>query len=79
MTERNRSTEKNTMLGFCKGNKMMSSVIWCEKIKVKISKTTKLHEPYLQSRKKKLTTSYLYQITREIQLSLVINLHHRRP
>ena len=54
MTERNRSTEKNTMLGFCKGNKMMSSAIWCEKIKVKISKTTKLHEPYLQSRKKNL-------------------------
>ena len=32
----------------------MSSAIWCEKIKVKISKTTKLHEPYLQSRKKNL-------------------------
>ena len=35
--------------------------------------------PICSLEKKKLTTAYLYQITREIQLSLVINLHHRRP
>ena len=29
------------------------------------------------SLEKKLTTAYLYQITREIQLSLVINLHEK--
>ena len=29
------------MLGFCKGNKMISSAIWCEKIKSEIFKEKK--------------------------------------
>ena len=42
------------MLGFCKGNKMMSSAIWCEKIKVKISKTTNCMNPICSLEKKNL-------------------------
>ena len=51
-----------------------------KKTKVNFSKTTKLHEPLRRVQFtvwKKLTSAYLHQITREIRLSLVNNLHEK--
>ena len=60
---------------------MISSAICCEKNKSKFFKDNKLHEPLRRVQftvwKKKLTSAYLHQITSEIRLSLVNNLHEK--
>ena len=60
---------------------MISSAICCEKNKSKFFKDNKiaraLKASTIYSLEKKLTSAYLHQITSEIRLSLVNNLHEK--
>ena len=60
---------------------MISSAICCEKNKSKFFKDNKiaraLKASTINSLEKKLTSAYLHQITSEIRLSLVNNLHEK--
>ena len=60
---------KNWIIGFCKGNKMMSSVIWCEKNKSKFFKDNKIARA--------LKASTIYSLEKNLQVLIYTKLHEK--